>query len=263
MDQFFPTSDRVIYEKSPLVTVVCQVRYPTILRIESQPPADFQDAVRNEFPIFERGQAQVQGLPRELAQMIGAATKQQANYRFKSLDGKVTISLSPDALSVTSESYGRWESFERVVRMSLEALERIHKPSFLGRTGLRYQNALRPAILGLNEHSWPQLLSQNIVGELSHRGFTSGQIVEAHRHLRVVDASSKQGFLLQHGLGELNDTAAYIVDIDCYSDDQIEVSDAYALLAKFNQRARHAFRWCISDQAHLAMEPRPVSSMEP
>lgn len=109
-DEFFPESPRVIYGHSPLAEVICQVRFPTVLRIESEVPADFQDRVRKTFPYFER--QPVPGfnqMPPEVARLIGAQV--QTQYVFRSEDGSYNISLAPDALSVTTTAYKRWEAF--------------------------------------------------------------------------------------------------------------------------------------------------------
>src|SRR5256885_3722562 len=53
-DQLFPDSPRVIYGKAPLTAVICQLRFPPILRIESTVPADFQERVRTQFPLLDR-----------------------------------------------------------------------------------------------------------------------------------------------------------------------------------------------------------------
>lgn len=47
--------DRYQYAKSPLVEVICQLRFPTILSIGSQEPAAFQEAIRREFPATPSG----------------------------------------------------------------------------------------------------------------------------------------------------------------------------------------------------------------
>ncbi|MBL8785507.1 MAG: TIGR04255 family protein, partial [Deltaproteobacteria bacterium] len=47
-----PESPRVIYASNPLADVICQVRFPRILRIDNELPADFQDAIRGQFPHF-------------------------------------------------------------------------------------------------------------------------------------------------------------------------------------------------------------------
>ena len=42
----FSNDERVIYAKRQLVEVICQLRFPEILKIEAHEPADFQDAIR-------------------------------------------------------------------------------------------------------------------------------------------------------------------------------------------------------------------------
>ena len=48
----FPETERVIYEKNPLNKVICQLRYPPILRIDSEVPSKFQDAIIDNFPLY-------------------------------------------------------------------------------------------------------------------------------------------------------------------------------------------------------------------
>lgn len=51
---------RVRYQKSPLVEVVFQLRFPTILIINSNQPVDFQERIRERYPFFEE-QTEEQG----------------------------------------------------------------------------------------------------------------------------------------------------------------------------------------------------------
>lgn len=260
-DPLFPASDRVIYQISPLFSVVCQIRFPTVLRIESEAPANFQESIRDDFPIFHRNQRPgLENIPPEIAQLIGAAANQQTQFLFASADEKTTIALSSDALAITTTSYTRWEDFESIVFRAVNALIEHYRPSFAIRTGLRYQNALVPHALGLAGHPWQDFVSSNIVGELAHPPFASGQISEAHRHIRAVTADG-EGFLLQHGIGASGDESAYIIDLDCYFDERIEVSNALDRLRSFHTRAGHAFRWCISERVHEALRPQPVETV--
>ena len=48
----FPPTQRVIYHENPLVEVVCQFRFPTILKIDAEIPVAFQEAVRSTFPDY-------------------------------------------------------------------------------------------------------------------------------------------------------------------------------------------------------------------
>ena len=48
----FPDATRVIFDANPLDEVICQVKFPPILRIETDPAA-FQDQIRAEYPNYE------------------------------------------------------------------------------------------------------------------------------------------------------------------------------------------------------------------
>ncbi|RRI02378.1 TIGR04255 family protein [Mesorhizobium tamadayense] len=265
-DEFFEDSPRVIYRHSPLLSVICQVRFPTILRIESQVPSEFQDAIRSMFPIFERTQMSgiPDDLPPEVARMIGIAAQQPVSYRFQTEDRLCTVSLEPGSLSLTSTNYRRWEEFTRFLNPPLEALIDTYKPSFFSRIGLRYQNAIVPTEIGLADVPWADIISSNILGELRQQRFGRGEIREAHRLLRIVSDETKEGIFLQHGLGKVGpaQSNAYIIDIDCYSDQKAEVHDALPHLNRFNYRARRAFRWCVSDQLHSALGPEGTSDVD-
>ena len=72
-----PDYERVIYEYNPLIEVIAQIRFPTILKITSQEPVDFQDSVRFEYPIFEASR-NVQ-IPVELSNLLTQFSSKIAN----------------------------------------------------------------------------------------------------------------------------------------------------------------------------------------
>ena len=96
----FPDAPRVIYDRNPLAEVICQVRFPPILRIEAQLPDAFQERVRNLFPVYQdNSRAGLAGieLPEEMMQFVRAnmpAAFQKPGRAFSSEDGTWTITLS-------------------------------------------------------------------------------------------------------------------------------------------------------------------------
>lgn len=48
----FEQTARMRYENSPLLEVICQIRFPTILSVSAKEPAEFQEAVRGAFPRY-------------------------------------------------------------------------------------------------------------------------------------------------------------------------------------------------------------------
>ena len=81
----FSKEERVCYKYNQLGEVICQLRFPEILTIEANIPADFQEAIRDEFPRYslrkETPMPKLSGAPRQSA--AGKATpKQQLSVRF-------------------------------------------------------------------------------------------------------------------------------------------------------------------------------------
>lgn len=51
----FSGHPRTLYRSAPTHEVICQLRFPTILSINNTEPADFQEAIRAEFPGYAGG----------------------------------------------------------------------------------------------------------------------------------------------------------------------------------------------------------------
>ena len=260
IDELFPASQRVIYDKAPLVQVVCQLRFPAILRIQSQPPADFQDAIRDRFPLLDRVNVLLpQGieLPQELIQVLEAQAPQNA-YQFLTSDRKHSILLSQNSISLTSNAYNRWEEFGELLDAPLLALIKYYNPAFFSRVGLRYINAIERNALGL-EAKWSELLNKVILGESALPQFETN--LQAATSAVVVSLPDNSGSLaLRHGLGQIlgHQEIAYTIDFDFYCDKPTEVENAKSVIDHFNKHVGRAFRWCISDALHNALGPSAI-----
>jgi uncharacterized protein (TIGR04255 family) len=259
----FPASDRVIYDKNPLDQVVCQLRFPPILRIDAELPADFQDRIRAEFPNLaeavewkaevSQGSGQV---PLELLQQAMQSTGNR-NYEFSSEDGQWKVNLTRTYLALTTTHYERWEVFRQKLELPLKALSDIYAPSHFSRVGLRYIDVIRRSKLGLTDVVWADLIAAPVAGSLSSatiaasvRQYEAAQEIELARRegtvrliTRLVDESAEQSFL---------------IDSDFFCDWKTELGDAGSELDFFHERSSRLMRWCITDKLHNAMGPRPL-----
>lgn len=52
----FSKEPRCRYGQPQLADVICQLRFPEILSIQAKAPVDFQDAIRDQFPMYLRRQ---------------------------------------------------------------------------------------------------------------------------------------------------------------------------------------------------------------
>lgn len=258
---FFPISPRVIYDRTPLREVICQFRFPPILRVEAQTPADFQDRVRNRFPLLEQNQPVsaniLAQLPNDLLNALGAPIN-NTSYIFRADDGS-HLTLTRDSLALTVTAYTRWEDFRATLVPALDALVEIYQPAHFTRVGLRYLNVILRDALGLNGHSWGDILIPEIAGELALPQWELGT-EDARRVIRSKIANTGDAVLLQHGLAQVQGAAetGYMLDFDFYSDIRTEVGDAHATVDRLNGYTGRAFRWSIKPDVHAAMGPREL-----
>ena len=96
--RMFSNQPRKFYRRSPLIEVICQLRFPDILKIEAHEPADFQDAIRQVYPQYAK---RIEQLPPQNAggKMVEQGTVN--NYQFISADGGWTLCLPRSSKSIS------------------------------------------------------------------------------------------------------------------------------------------------------------------
>ena len=257
----FPDSERIIYTKNPLETVICQFRFPAILKVSSEPPVDFQEALRKDFPLFrEIPPLNVPGTgwPSELAAIVSKLMPLPSSkgYELTSENSAWQITLTQDSLALQCKSYRRWEEFRDILQKALGLLEKIYQPSFYTRIGLRYSDVIARHKLGLKDVPWSDLLSKDLAGEFHSQ--IAGSVEGAWHQLSLRLQGDVAKVTLQHGLSDKDGQVCYVIDTDFYAAERIGVKDADRILAYFNRQAGRVFRWCIAEKLHRAMEPEPV-----
>jgi uncharacterized protein (TIGR04255 family) len=254
--------------------VICQLRFPPILRIDAELPATYQESIRQEYPLFQEKAGELPAqvleqiaktLPPGIADSIFPTGKA---YEFRSDDKQWIVSLTKDFLALTSTNYRRWEDFKAHLKTPFEALIEHYKPAFFSRIGLRYQNQIQKSTLGLENHHWSDLLTPVIAAELNSPDIATDDIEEAG-HIVVIRLEGDLGRVrMQHGLSrglqekdrKEKGHKAYLIDNDFFTEQKTENQNAWDTLDKFNQQSGRLFRWCITDQLHKAMEPQPVGA---
>jgi uncharacterized protein (TIGR04255 family) len=267
----FPDSPRVIYDRNPLAEVICQFKFPTILRIGSGDIANFQDMIRAEYPLYELKEPSLEfvNLPKELTtifeqlpfpKMGGAVT-----HKFSTKDKNRFISLSQDFLAFADTNYRQWESFRKEVEKAESALQKNFKPAFYSRIGLRYKDLIDPTELGAGKDiqgkKWGDLLQSHITGELGDKHV--GDNIAETRTRSVIQIPEIEGanVTLVHGLVKrVGKPEYYLIDADFALEKLEGINGAIEILDKFNRLAGRLFRWTITDTLHKAMGPQTIKT---
>lgn len=263
----FPNSPRVIYSKNPLVEVICQLRFPSILRIDSEVPSKFQEKIRHQYPLFEETPIKELKLelPPELIQafkeVISPVKTGKIAYDFLSPDKTWKVGLTREFIALSTNKYERWEEFKAYLEEPLSALINVYSPAFFTRVGLRYRDVICRSALGLpTDYPWSELLKPHIAGELTSP--TLADCVFGVAKKIQVRLSENAEVLIQHGFVQHPEgETCYLIDSDFSISAQTEVTDVIPTLDLFNRQTRDFFRWCITDQLHRAMEPRPIETL--
>lgn len=264
----FPEALRVIYKKNPLDRVICQLRFPPILRIDTEVPADFQEAIRKDFPGFCEKEESALLLPNRvqkeiptdiLRQMVPGETK---NYEFSSDDGAWTVNLTRTFLALTARKYRRREEFRQQLTGPLKALKDIYQPALFSRIGLRYVDIIRRSELGLDDRPWDELLRPHVLGILSSTDDAVGRSIkafEAKTECQLDDGSSMARIVTALVEGGDESEQCFMIDTDFYTTQKTPISDVQDRLDYFHVRASRLIQWFITERLHEAMEPQALT----
>ena len=250
----FPDSPRVIYKQNPLVEVICQLKFPPILKIDTEPPASFQERIRKGYPLLQESTAEQQPLPPGIAKLIGQAVPgffQGQAYTFLSEDQKSKVVLTREFIAVSTGHYARWEEFRSRLQTAVEALRLTYEPSFFVRLGLRYRDVIRRSMRGLEHLDWSKLLRPHILGELGSPRL-SNSIQHAARDVLISLDEAKGQVRVLHGLirEEKEKGFSYSIDSDFFYEGRTELKDAFNHLDSFNREAGRLFRWFTTPLLH-------------
>ena len=264
----FPQTGRVEYSNNPLEEVICQVRFPPILKIGANSPAEFQDHIRKLFPLYEEQSDGGISLPNQVREMLSEAgieglfpTQTPRLHRFSTEDASRSVSLQSDFIAFAVNDYKRWQDFREQFGLIERKFRCLYEPSFYSRIGLRYRDVITRKNLGLERYSWGDLLNRDLVGLLGDEEVSSraGQAVTVIQ-MRLPDIEGAQ-LTLRYGLlphPDQDPLDSYAIDTDIFIEQRVEPNDCFRLLDKFNGITGNIFRWAISDILRDALGPNPI-----
>lgn len=259
-----PEYQRVIYQHTPLIEVMGQLRFPTILKINSQEPFEFQEKIRFDYPIYQPTQAL--NLPNEIISLVpqlSSIPPQYTLYNFLSENSKWRLSLDRDNLTLATFEYTRYEEFKEKFIKIINIFEEVYNPPFYVRLGLRYKDLiLRSKLKMEKDKPWSALISPQIASEL-HSSELSGSIRNLVKNLEIQLEAGKvnlnHGFVLSQDPSQGNiQEPGYLFDADFFEEPKINKEEIWNVFDNFNRTGGKLFRWSITDELHVAMEPQPI-----
>ena len=260
----FAPYERFHYARSPLVEVICQLRFPTILSIGANEPAAFQEAIRKEFPKYMTRQEQLPPKVVKNGNTTALETpKPITNYHFISEDGRWKINLTQNFIALSTLAYQRWEDFAIRLDQALAQFIQIYQPAFFERIGLRYVNAVSRKALGLEGQLWDDLIQSQYIGILGEPDVEESEIAKCSLE---VDTPLVGGYRMKLrtgpglvGGGKTDKEVKFVLDADFSTAGKMTAEAVPEKLERMHRFAVCFFQGAITKELHEAMGPTPMA----
>ena len=241
----FSNEPRIIYDHNQLGEVICQLRFPEILSIETVLPAKFQEVIRATFP-------------RYYVRKEKFGNQERNNYAFTTDDGSYRINLTSGFLSLSTNQYTCWEAFASILDGPLAAFIQLYQPACFDRVGLRYLNFISRKKLGLEGIPFRELITPNYLGLLGKENINEQST--SHSGVDIETAIAGGARLKLHaGPGKVtlnnktDNEIKFILDLDLYMSAKVPVNLSAGALQTLHSQAYGIFRDAITDRLHDAM----------
>ena len=255
---YFPQREDVRLERAPLAEVICQVRFPPILRIASEQPVAFQEWVREQFPQLEVEQGVLVHME-PLGATPPSAKPEPRIFRFKSPDGNTTVSLALNFYALSTTSYTHWKDFLELLQLVNEAAREVYNLPYAVRVGLRYINRLTFENTGTSSvrELW-EILRPELTALL--RKDCWDEPVEMLNQLLITGEENERLTLRSGFRGE--EEPVFLLDFDYYAEGNIPLENLSALCQRYHDVIYNAFRWCIREEKLAVFAPIPADEEE-
>lgn len=241
-------------ERAPLERVLMQVRFSTVLKMESREGiAAFQDQIRADYPLFESLVSQ------QLQVDLGSGTPgfhpvTTTLWQFSDAAQTVRLTVGSEAATLEALTYeGRSGFLARWIEI-LVRLQALFAPGLVTRAGARYVNRFQGETLArLTELVRPSFVG---VAQPELRAYVAQALSEASLTVEEGQMNLRWGVLAENttidpALLTPLPEPSWILDIDVFNGVQIPfdaegLADTFEALA---QRAYALFRYAMKDDA--------------
>lgn len=261
----FSDCERVRYGRPQLVEVICQLRFPTILSIDTKAPADFQEEIRGKYPVYSRKVDKI--APKLVGQGGNVKLEEQpavTNHQFVSADGKWRVNLTKDFLALATSAYTCWEEFAQRLDELLAQFINTYRPAFFERIGLRYINAFSRKELDLEGVPFSELIQPAYLGLMAEEDVREQNFIRVTQNVELnlpggcrLKLHAGPGMVKRNSLPDDREIR-FILDQDIFMSGKIEMKHSTGALTTIHTHAHRIFRGAITQQLHEAMEPFPL-----
>ena len=251
------------YENNQIVEMICQVRFPTILRINNESDellSNFQDRIKNDFNNYTSINENVlnvnmKGVKNEIESFTPQVMRNSIkNHMFYSDNEETKVNLNSNFISITVSKYECWDNFKNLFEKVLDSFCNVYHVNSFNRIGIRYVNAFSKKELNIDEQDgWNRYLDDSIVG------LSSKYNVQVYNTNIEIPFNDNTQMRIIAGLGEKgnvnspNSTPVFIIDKDTYELGIIAKEEINKKLDNLHMHNSEIFESLIKDELRNKM----------
>jgi uncharacterized protein (TIGR04255 family) len=253
--------DRTVLQRSPLSSVICQIRYDKTDAASSPRVAQqFYEALSDGGSRFSRldqilestfGLAMGPGAAPALAQQPGSS-----GWRLISPDGARTISLLPTHVAVEATAYEGWDNdFAPLLYETLAAVAKHVQPVFEQRVGLRYVNQITSPEVA-EPQQWHGLVDAAFLPIATHTEL--GPLTTFLRQSAILELEEGVRCTINSGFApdpDRDELLTFLLDFDIAREGTREfiTSEIEAAVSQFNSYALRLFQLAVTSDLREAL----------
>lgn len=219
-----------VFARNPLVLSILQLRYHPILRISDGEIAEFQNRVREIFPLYALVKPQIVNI--QPGQKDEVDVREETHHHFIKEDHSAKLVLTNTFLNLENHNHTSYTDTISDLTNAIQALEELYSPIKTTRLGLRYINVINKRQISSD------LGTQVELGDLINKEFLSfpSNIADIDNtfYIDEIDApcESSGRMSLRYGIVR-EDSDNFRLDIDRYCESKIEIKQIRELIEIF------------------------------
>lgn len=246
--------ERVKYGNNPLVEVIYQLRFPTILSINASDPVQFQEEIKNDYPYYRKIVQENEIVVNDVKRTVISET----NHEFVNEEKTTKVNLTSSFIAVSSLKYERWEVFREVVQSVKQIFEKLYTPPFYTRVGLRYKDIIDRTRFGLANKGWVDLIKPHVLGiiDQSNQNCLQQWEVNSEYTFEGTDIATKKMLTLANKEGD--PLPVMVFDCDYFKMGNISIDSVVDLSNNLHDKSSTFLRSAITEELHQAMNPQAL-----
>lgn len=247
-----PDVDEVPLTNAPLVSVLAQVMFGSLLSIKNEEGVSrFQETIREKYPVLKTEKNKTSTI--DIVANSVVSTSEQTIWRFSDTDDVWRVSLSSEFVALETKKYSSREEFTNRLSEVLAAVTKQFNPGIMTRIGVRYVDRLEGD--ALNKIS--SLVNPTLVGLLNSElnGIVDVSISEALFKFDSKNIFARWGLLPPGATIDPNilkpiKDRSWILDIDASTSDSKTWNEDFLLqeIGSLTDLSYKFFRWSVNKE---------------